>query len=43
MVKVAGGHAHRAEALEVFRHVGPLVLAELRIEQSEPHAGRPGH
>jgi hypothetical protein len=37
MVKVAGAHAHRARALEAFRHFGLLVLAELRIEQGEPY------
>jgi hypothetical protein len=39
MVKFAGGHVYREEATDVLRRFGPLVLAELRIEQSGPYAG----
>jgi hypothetical protein len=39
MVKFVGGHVYRKEATDVLRRFGPLVLAELRIEQSGPYAG----
>lgn len=39
MVKFVGGHVHRKEITDVLRLFGPLVLAELRIEQSGPYAG----
>ncbi|MBO0883530.1 MAG: hypothetical protein J2P17_24985, partial [Mycobacterium sp.] len=39
MVKFVGGHVHRKEIADVLRRFGPLVLAELRIEQSGPYAG----
>ena len=39
MVKFVGGHVHRKEAIDVLRSFGPLVLAELRVEQSGQYAG----
>jgi hypothetical protein len=39
MVKFAGGHAYRREATDALRRFGPLVLAELRIEQKGQYAG----
>ncbi len=39
MVKLAGIHVHRKEITDALRRFGPLVLAELRIEQSREYAG----
>ena len=39
MVKLAGANHHRSEVAAALRRFGPLVLAELRIEQAGQWAG----
>lgn len=39
MMKFAGAHFYRKEIADVVRNFGPLVLADLRIEQNGQYAG----